>query len=125
MPIISLIDQIEPTIIASSTAKTASETTVALNQLGVFSVLRSQSTAKESGAAINSYDDDIVIGAIDVAAEVHRVPVVHQVVGAAAEQQGAGGPEHLVDEQVQFLVGCGELEVAVGVGHAAVQGSGG
>ncbi len=38
-----------------------------LNQLGVFSVLRSQSTAKESGAAINSYDDDIVIGAIDVA----------------------------------------------------------
>lgn len=37
------------------------------NQLGVFSVLRSQSTGKTSGSDLYSYDDDLVAGAVDVA----------------------------------------------------------
>ena len=37
------------------------------NQLGVFSVLRSQSTGKTSGSDLYSYTDDLVVGAVDVA----------------------------------------------------------
>ncbi len=44
------------------------------NQFGVFSVLRSQSTAKTSGSDIYSYDDSIVVGAVDVAGRF-AVPV--------------------------------------------------
>ncbi|CAN5537900.1 hypothetical protein BH09MYX1_BH09MYX1_07670 [soil metagenome] len=44
------------------------------NQLGVFSVLRSQNTVQHSGSDLYTYDDDLVIGAIDVAGRF-AVPV--------------------------------------------------
>lgn len=44
------------------------------NQLGVFSVLRSQSTARESGSDVNPYSDGLVAGAVDVAGHF-AVPV--------------------------------------------------
>jgi len=56
------------------------------NQLGVFSVLRSQSTGKTSGSDLYSYTDDLVAGAVDAAGRfASKVPGADEtfVYGAA------------------------------------------